>query len=420
MERPSYPQWTVPEDCVRGGTRQCLPTMRIGFVVDETDPCVSNVKHIGVGGMGDVWHYVIKQKRKGSEPRTIHCAVKKCKILVDRGDAKKGVIALLTVWNEWIYLSSIATRHSVRAIGFQSKPMLPRELTDAMTHFLGSHRLGDDVKNTISWRMIEDLLRKYRLEETHTEIFMEYFPGLNLADFVDEKRGSLKISTFKLIAAQLMLAMGELHRIDVIHNDIKPTNFLIRKKDLFIKLCDFGSAAKDSEQPWNFGWTRDYVSPERLNSRIGTKESDIYGLGITLKTIAALGVDWKHHDPERRQLTALILAMTNSQANKRPPLKDIIGPSSKFGFFDDVDIEKIQHHTLMEARRVGAVYGLKEHFSLEGRTIKAVLKGSYLSPHNARFEDCIPVELATFSEMVITRTGSSPHVDINNECCYCC
>ena len=66
---------------------------------------------------------------------------------------------------------------------------------------------------------------------------MEYLPGEDVGDLLSKI--VLKKSTIQLILAETLLAVLYLHKIGIIHHDIKPENILISKEGHF-KLSDFG------------------------------------------------------------------------------------------------------------------------------------------------------------------------------------
>ena len=76
--------------------------------------------------------------------------------------------------------------------------------------------------------------------ETSIYFFLKFIPGGNIYDSLFKvKRFPEK--TVKFIAAQIVLAMGYLHKNNVVHRDLKPENVLM-DADGYICLADFGLA----------------------------------------------------------------------------------------------------------------------------------------------------------------------------------
>ena len=114
-------------------------------------------------------------------------------------------------------------------------------------------------------------------------IVIEYIRGRNLSAFLKEKPS---MQTRRRIFAQLLEAVGAMHRQSIIHNDIKPENILITEADNDVKLIDFGFADGDTHiLEKGLGGTRQYASPELLEHRKADARSDIYSLGILLDEV---------------------------------------------------------------------------------------------------------------------------------------
>ena len=114
-------------------------------------------------------------------------------------------------------------------------------------------------------------------------IVIEYIRGRNLSAFLQEKPS---MQTRRRIFAQLLEAVGAMHRQSIIHNDIKPENILITEADNDVKLIDFGFADGDAHiLEKGLGGTRQYASPELLEHRKTDARSDIYSLGILLDEV---------------------------------------------------------------------------------------------------------------------------------------
>jgi serine/threonine protein phosphatase PrpC/serine/threonine protein kinase len=86
------------------------------------------------------------------------------------------------------------------------------------------------------------------------------------------------------IAIKLSKALGSLHRVGIIHRDVKPENIILLK-DGGLKLIDLGFARLPAlDQPAGIlpPGTNNYMAPEMFDGKWGDERSDIFALGITL------------------------------------------------------------------------------------------------------------------------------------------
>jgi calcium-dependent protein kinase len=87
----------------------------------------------------------------------------------------------------------------------------------------------------------------------------------------------------------MISAASYLHRMHVIHRDVKPENWLFVRRDVdTIKLCDFGSAVQLSftrPRTHQLGGTIVYQAPEIHFGRGGGAPADPWGLGCVLYTM---------------------------------------------------------------------------------------------------------------------------------------
>ena len=120
-------------------------------------------------------------------------------------------------------------------------------------------------------------------------IEMEYVEGETLSDLLD--RGALTPDQARTITSELLDAVAYLHRNNIRHNDLKPSNILITRDGSHIKLIDFGLADTDS---WTIlkmkGGTPTYAAPEMRNEKgeAGSQASDIYSLGKILQRLGTV------------------------------------------------------------------------------------------------------------------------------------
>lgn len=96
-------------------------------------------------------------------------------------------------------------------------------------------------------------------------IIMEYVPGGDLGRLIHD-RGPLTEGAVKIMAGQLLDALGYLHKMNITHRDVKPDNILIGSQQPFtVKLTDFGlSKMVDNDQTFlrTFCGTLLYCAPE--------------------------------------------------------------------------------------------------------------------------------------------------------------
>jgi serine/threonine protein kinase len=130
-------------------------------------------------------------------------------------------------------------------------------------------------------------------EEGKAYLVMEYIDGVNLADLM-KQQGPPGIALSLEVAHQTLLALGYLHRKNVVHRDIAPDNLMLTHDEdgkPVVKLIDLG-IAKTLDRPGEMTSTGvflgklKYASPEQFGSLpAGEKldgRCDIYALGVVL------------------------------------------------------------------------------------------------------------------------------------------
>ena len=114
-------------------------------------------------------------------------------------------------------------------------------------------------------------------------IIMEYVEGESLDAYIHRK-GKLSGEEAGKVLSQICSALVYLHGKDIIHRDIKPPNFKIQA-DGTVKMLDFGIAKhryspKFTQQGFVVG-TTEYMAPEQFQQQVQLK-SDIWSLGVLL------------------------------------------------------------------------------------------------------------------------------------------
>lgn len=112
---------------------------------------------------------------------------------------------------------------------------------------------------------------------------MPLLAGQTLEELIRKASHRLTVDRVVEIFAQTCRGLQAAHDRGLIHRDIKPTNIFVMADDS-VKLIDFGVAHSTSEMSRSgYGkGTLIYMSPEQVQHKPVTVQSDIYALGVTL------------------------------------------------------------------------------------------------------------------------------------------
>ena len=126
-------------------------------------------------------------------------------------------------------------------------------------------------------------------------IVMEYIKGQTLKQLI-QKRGPLYYTEAISMMKQLCSAIMESHRNGIIHRDIKSQNVLI-KDDGTVKIVDFGIALANNAMQItsqdNVLGSVHYIAPEVAKGETASMQSDIYSLGIVFYELLCGDVPYK-------------------------------------------------------------------------------------------------------------------------------
>lgn len=111
---------------------------------------------------------------------------------------------------------------------------------------------------------------------------MKYYRGGELYGHL-RKRHHFDENITRFYVAQIVLALGELHKNMVIYRDMKPENILL-DTDGYVALADFGLAkiVEADQSSKTFCGTPDYIAPEIANGYGYNKNVDWWGIGILI------------------------------------------------------------------------------------------------------------------------------------------
>ncbi|MFB6373912.1 MAG: AAA family ATPase, partial [Bradymonadaceae bacterium] len=126
-------------------------------------------------------------------------------------------------------------------------------------------------------------------------VAMEYLPGLDLCDWLDEF-GAAEVDQATHAILQILDSLAEAHRLGIVHRDLKPENIIVQRppgpsNNLELKLLDFGLSkyiGDDTASVPGLHVTQDgrvygtpqYMAPEQACGEPVTPETDIYTVGL--------------------------------------------------------------------------------------------------------------------------------------------
>jgi eukaryotic-like serine/threonine-protein kinase len=115
-------------------------------------------------------------------------------------------------------------------------------------------------------------------------IAMEYLKGHHLSDYA-RSNNLLEPRKVLDLASRTAAALGFAHKQQVVHRDIKPANLMFDAATDVLKITDFGIARLTGAGSTRTGivlGTPSFMSPEQLEGRNVTGQSDLFSLGVSL------------------------------------------------------------------------------------------------------------------------------------------
>lgn len=110
----------------------------------------------------------------------------------------------------------------------------------------------------------------------------EFIEGKDLFEFTE----NCDMDVLYDLVVQIARALEYIHSHGYIHNDIKPSNILVKSESgspVQVKLIDFGIVAcEDFVQEDSFMGSINFVAPEKVLGRPIDRRADLYSLGVTL------------------------------------------------------------------------------------------------------------------------------------------
>jgi eukaryotic-like serine/threonine-protein kinase len=140
------------------------------------------------------------------------------------------------------------------------------------------------------------------------------------ADRLLAEHGALPDDYVAVLLDQLLGALGALHDVGVVHQDVKPANLLLEptaseRPHLWLSDLDLAARAgvpdPDETEP---AGTPGYVAPERRAGSPPDPRHDLYAAGVTATELLTGSPTGTHRGP----LRSLLVALTAADAVRRP------------------------------------------------------------------------------------------------------
>lgn len=120
-------------------------------------------------------------------------------------------------------------------------------------------------------------------------ISMELVSGTNLVRYTRPTR-LLPPVVVAAIGSRVANALAHIHRVGVVHRDVKPENIIVDWSTDVIKLVDFGLAHWFDQARTTSGQmlgSPEYMAPELFAGAEASPATDVYALGVTLYELLA-------------------------------------------------------------------------------------------------------------------------------------
>ncbi|KAG2442854.1 hypothetical protein HXX76_002933 [Chlamydomonas incerta] len=191
---------------------------------------------------------------------------------------------------------------------------------------------------------IVNLLEAYKSQSGRLYLVFEYVERTLLQE-LKANRGGMPPAAVKSLTWQLLQSLSYLHRKQIIHRDVKPSNILITETGV-LKICDFGFAramTSSSADPayTTYVVTRWYRAPEVLVGDNYGPPVDVWALGCIFAEMLAgrpLFPGKNHHD----QLW-LILKCLGTMTERQLELLDSDPQFACFRLPTQSEIEPLEH-----------------------------------------------------------------------------
>jgi serine/threonine protein kinase len=156
-------------------------------------------------------------------------------------------------------------------------------------------------------------LKKFIELPEHYCIFMEFIEGKTLSNLI-KSNDRLTEKHAKHIFSQLISLVSFLHKNEVYHRDVKPSNIIVQS-NLSIKLIDFGLSSLNSKLLSTYCGSFQYAAPECIQCQpYKGSSADMWSLGVVLFVMISKRSPWK--DSNLKRMTNQIFNVKNQNSKR--------------------------------------------------------------------------------------------------------
>jgi serine/threonine-protein kinase len=164
------------------------------------------------------------------------------------------------------------------------------------------------------------------LEDGARFMVLELLRGTLLSTALHET-GRMPVARSLVIARQMLVGLGEAHRLGVVHRDVKPQNVMLVDVNGLetVKLFDFGIAANERAAmqltvPGTAFGTPEYIAPEQAMGLKVDARADLYAVAVSLFEMLTGRLPFQCKDD---------IAFLRAHIKETPPLPSTVAPNAK-------------------------------------------------------------------------------------------